>query len=76
MKIKISVCRTYTLNSGQYFMIVVVTDPVTNNPVISRINKPFFVEGNGHNILKIYFENEDSREKYIQLKKAQQIKNP
>lgn len=49
-------------------MIVVVTDPVTNNIVANRSEHPFVVEGKGHNIVKIYFETQESMQNYLQMK--------
>ncbi len=47
-------------------MIVVVTDPVTNNIVKDPQQHPYVIHGSGHNITKIYFETELSKIRYLE----------
>jgi hypothetical protein len=46
-------------------MIVLVTDPVTNQLVKNPKRHPFIILGSGHNITKIYFESEKSKTAYL-----------
>jgi len=46
-------------------MIVLVTDPVTNNIVKNLKTHPYVIHGSGHNITKIYFETENSKNEYL-----------
>ena len=49
-------------------MIVVITDPITNNFVTNRNEHPYILEGQGHNAVKIYFESQESMQSYLQNK--------
>ncbi|MGD8559898.1 MAG: hypothetical protein PVF34_07575 [Gammaproteobacteria bacterium] len=46
-------------------MIVLVTDPITNKMVTDPHRHPFVIQGSGHNITKIYFESQRSKEQYL-----------
>lgn len=46
-------------------MIVLVTDPVTNQLVKNPGAHPFIILGSGHNVTKIYFESEASKNEYL-----------
>lgn len=46
-------------------MIVLVTDPVTNNIVKNPKTHPYVIHGDGHKITKIYFETEASKNEYL-----------
>ena len=46
-------------------MIVLVTDPITNTIVDSPKDHPFIIQGEGRNSTKIYFENQENKEKYL-----------
>ncbi len=54
-------------------MIVLVTDPVTNNIVKNPKTHPYVIHGNGHNITKIYFENETSKNEYLKNNNLKRI---
>ena len=47
-------------------MIITTTDPVTGAHLHNLDFKPFVVEGEGRLAIKIYFESEESRRRYIQ----------
>jgi len=46
-------------------MIVLITDPITNNLVTNPKNHPFVIEGTERNLTKIYFESQATREAYL-----------
>ncbi len=46
-------------------MRVTTTDPMTGNEVTETENAPFVLEGEGDDALKIHFESEASRQKYV-----------
>ncbi|WP_455208444.1 hypothetical protein [Kaarinaea lacus] len=46
-------------------MIVLVTDPVTNQLVKNPKLHPFVILGSGHNTTKIYFESEITKNEYL-----------
>ena len=48
-------------------MIVLVTDPITNNMVTKPSKHPYIIQGNGRNTTKIYFESEKNKERYLRL---------
>ena len=47
-------------------MIITTTDPITGEHLYNLDYKPFVVEGEGGIAIKIYFESEESRRRYIQ----------
>jgi len=47
-------------------VIITTTDPVTGEHLRNLDNKPFVVEGEGRLAIKIYFESEESRRRYLQ----------
>ena len=51
-------------------MIITTTDPVTGEHLHNLENKPYIVEGEGRLTIKIYFESEESRRRYIQSNPA------
>ncbi len=46
-------------------MIVLVTDPITNQLVKNPKRHPFIILGSGRKITKIYFESEASKNEYL-----------
>ena len=46
-------------------MIVSTTDPITLVDVQNPESHPFVIEGDGDNMLKIYFDNEENRLAYL-----------
>ena len=54
-------------------MIVLVTDPVTNNIVKNPKTHPYVLHGSGHNITKIYFETETSKSEYLKNQNLKMI---
>jgi hypothetical protein len=48
-------------------MRVSTTDPISMNDVPNPGDHPFVIEGSGDSALKIYFENEDNRQAYLEI---------
>ncbi len=48
-------------------MIRSTTDPITGREVDNPEQHPCFIESNGDNGLKVYFENEENREAYLHM---------
>lgn len=48
-------------------MNITTLDPMTLNDVTDLDNAPFLVEGEGSNAIKIYFENEENMQEYIDM---------
>ena len=48
-------------------MTLSTLDPISMNDVSNTDSAPFVVEGRGPNALKIYFENEANRAKYLSI---------
>ena len=48
-------------------MRVTTRDPMTGNDVQDPTTAPFVLEGQGEGALKIYFENEESRQEYLAI---------
>ena len=46
-------------------MIISTTDPVTLHEITDLETHPFVIEGHGENMLKIYFESEETRRTYL-----------
>ena len=46
-------------------MIITTTDPITGEHLHNLDYKPFVVEGKGGLAIKIYFESEETRRRYI-----------
>lgn len=46
-------------------MIVLVTDPITNKMMKNPRLHPYVIQGSGRNIIKIYFESQQSKEQYL-----------
>lgn len=44
------------------------TDPISLNEVHDPKNHPCVYEGDGDNGIEIYFENEENRQEYLQIK--------
>lgn len=53
-------------------MIITTTDPITGQELIHPETKPYVVEGCGHLAIKIYFESEATRRKYLLTNEAEQ----
>lgn len=51
-------------------MIINTTDPITGEHLHDLENKPYVIEGKGRLTIKIYFESEESRRRYIQSNPA------
>jgi len=47
-------------------MIVLITDPATNGYIAHPNKRIYFIQGSGRTALKIYFESQDSKNKYLQ----------
>jgi len=54
-------------------MIVLVTDPVTNNIVKNPKTHPYVIHGCGRKITKIYFETETSKNEYLKNQNLKMI---
>lgn len=48
-------------------MRVYTLDPMTLNDVTDLENAPFVIEGEGDNVVKIYFESEENRNGYLEM---------
>jgi hypothetical protein len=48
-------------------MRISTLDPISMNDVMDVNTAPYVIEGEGPNALKIYFENEDNKEKYMDI---------
>jgi hypothetical protein len=48
-------------------MIIEKTDPITGNDVKDLEHAPFVIEGSGESALKIYFESEESKQRYLSI---------
>ena len=48
-------------------MIVMVTDPISNTMVTKPQDHPYIIQGEGRNSTKIYFENQENKERYLKL---------
>jgi hypothetical protein len=46
-------------------VIITTTDPITGEHLHDLENKPYVIEGEGRLTIKIYFESEESRRRYI-----------
>jgi hypothetical protein len=51
--------------SGEFGLIITTTDPITGEHLHNLDSKPFIVEGEGDLAVKIYFESEDTRQRYL-----------
>ncbi|UCC56006.1 MAG: hypothetical protein JSU75_11815 [Gammaproteobacteria bacterium] len=49
-------------------MIITTTDPITGEDLVNPETKPFIIEGKGHLAVKIYFESEETRRAYLDIK--------
>ena len=56
-------------------MRVTSTDPISGNDVVDLDNAPYVIEGNGDDALKIYFESEENKARYLEIesKTPQQV---
>jgi len=56
-------------------MRVTSTDPISGNDVVDTDNAPYVIEGNGDDALKIYFESEENKTRYLEVesKTPQQV---
>jgi hypothetical protein len=43
------------------------TDPITGKTLKNPESHPFVIEGEGESALKIYFENEESKQAYLEI---------
>lgn len=48
-------------------MRITTTDPISGADVKSLEKSPFVLEGKGENALKIYFENEENKNAYLDI---------
>lgn len=48
-------------------MRVSTTDPITLHDVPDPESHPFVIEGQGDDAIKIYFENEENRQAYLEI---------
>ncbi len=48
-------------------MITTTLDPISLKDVTDTENAPYEIEGEGDNALKIYFESEENRQKYLSI---------
>jgi len=48
-------------------MRVTTTDPITGHTIKDLEGHPFFIEGEGPNALKIYFDSDDSKKTYLEI---------
>jgi YHS domain-containing protein len=48
-------------------MRITTTDPISGADVKDLENSPFVLEGKGDNALKIYFENEENKNAYLDI---------
>ncbi len=48
-------------------MLILTLDPISMNHVADTETAPFVIDGDGPHALKIYFENELNRAKYIDM---------
>ncbi|MDH5229881.1 MAG: hypothetical protein OEY38_07480 [Gammaproteobacteria bacterium] len=48
-------------------MRISTTDPITLNDVHDLDQHPFIIEGTGDDALKIYFENEETKQQYLDI---------
>ena len=46
-------------------MLVSTTDPITLKDISDPENHPYVIEGSGNNALKIYFEDESTKDVYL-----------
>jgi len=46
-------------------MIVMVTDPISNTIVTRPQDHPYVIRGEGRNSMKIYFESQENKERYL-----------
>lgn len=51
-------------------MIVLVTDPVTNELLTNFKDRPFIIEGTGQNLTKIYFQSTSTQSLYLKHRSA------
>lgn len=49
-------------------MKISTTDPITHNDVSDPEEHPFIIEGEGEDVVKIYFENEANKAIYLDIK--------
>lgn len=48
-------------------MRIETTDPITGKTLKNPEGRPFVIEGQGDDALKIYFESEDSKQAYLEI---------
>ncbi|RMG33939.1 MAG: hypothetical protein D6720_10435 [Gammaproteobacteria bacterium] len=48
-------------------MRITTTDPMSLNDVTDLENAPYLVEGQGDQAIKIFFENEQNRQEYLEM---------
>jgi hypothetical protein len=48
-------------------VIITTTDPITGEDLSNLEVKPFVIEGTGHLAVKIYFESEETRRRYLDI---------
>ena len=48
-------------------MKISTTDPISMNDVPDPEDHPFVIEGSGDNAIKIYFENEENKQAYMDI---------
>lgn len=48
-------------------VIITTTDPITGEDLNNVDSKPFVIEGEGHLAVKIYFESEETRRRYLDI---------
>jgi hypothetical protein len=56
-------------------VIITTTDPITGEDLVNPETKPFIIEGQGHLAVKIYFESEETRRTYLNIKKENRGKD-
>jgi hypothetical protein len=54
-------------------IIRTTTDPISNREVLDPDNHPCVYDGDGENGLEIYFETEDNRQEYLNMKMESRI---
>ena len=46
-------------------MIITTIDPITGRKILQPANHPYVVEGHGYAQTRIYFESEETRQRYL-----------
>jgi hypothetical protein len=48
-------------------VIITTTDPISGKDLGNVETKPFVIEGEGHLAIKVYFESEETRRRYLDI---------